>query len=51
MPLLAAYALTRHAPRKPKRLFTRRTEMLDRLIREYEQSERNEAARSGSGGE
>ncbi|MGH7500386.1 MAG: homospermidine biosynthesis protein [Longimicrobiales bacterium] len=48
MPLLAAYALTRHERREPKRLFQRRAEMLDRLITEYEQSERNEAARSGA---
>ena len=45
MPLLAAYALTRHAPRQPKRLFRRRGEMLERLTAEYQQSERNEAAR------
>ncbi|MGQ0814453.1 MAG: homospermidine biosynthesis protein [Gemmatimonadota bacterium] len=43
LPLLGAYALGRHEPRKPKRLFKRREEMLDRLIGEYEQSERNEA--------
>ena len=44
MPLLAAYALTRHAPREPKRLFRRRQELLDRLLAEYEASDRNEAA-------
>jgi deoxyhypusine synthase len=44
MPLLAAYALGRHAPRQPKRLFGRRTEMLDRLLSEYAKSARNEAA-------
>jgi deoxyhypusine synthase len=42
MPLLAAYALSRHAPREPKRLFTRRTEMMERLVAEYERSSRNE---------
>jgi hypothetical protein len=42
--LLAAYALTRHPPREPKRLMQRREEMLARLIKEYEKSERNEAA-------
>ena len=42
MPLLAAYALSRHSPREPKRLFTRRTEMLERLVAEYERSSRNE---------
>ncbi len=44
MPLLAAYALGKHAPRPPKRLFKRRQEMLDRLKSEYAISSRNEAA-------
>jgi deoxyhypusine synthase len=44
MPLLAAYALTRHAPREPKRLLRRRGAMLERIVTEYEASERNEAA-------
>jgi deoxyhypusine synthase len=51
MPLLAAYALTRHEPREPRRLFRRRAEMLDRLVREYESSERNEAARNAAPGD
>ena len=42
MPLLAAYALSRHEAREPKRLFKRRQESLDRLIAEYERSLRNE---------
>jgi deoxyhypusine synthase len=46
MPLLAAYALERHKPRQPKRLFKRRQEMLDRLVGEYAASSRNEAAQS-----
>ena len=46
MPLLASYALTKHAPREPKRLFRRRQEMLDALIAEYEASDRNEKARA-----
>jgi len=45
MPLLAAHALTRHAPREPKRLFRRRAAMMERIVGEYEKSERNEAAR------
>ena len=45
LPLLTAYALDRHAVREPKRLFGRRTEMMDRLVSEYEKSARNEAAR------
>jgi deoxyhypusine synthase len=44
MPLLAAYALSRHKPRTPRRLFRRREEMLERLRSEYEASDRNEAA-------
>jgi deoxyhypusine synthase len=44
MPLLAAYALGKHPPREPKRLFKRRGEMLERLKREYAESARNEAA-------
>ncbi len=44
LPLLAAYALERHGPRAPKRLFRRRDEMMQRLVSEYESSERNEAA-------
>jgi deoxyhypusine synthase len=42
MPLLAAYALSRHSPREPKRLYRRRQQMLERLIAEYERSLRNE---------
>jgi deoxyhypusine synthase len=52
MPLLAAYALAKHEPRAPKRLFGRRQEIMQRLIDEYERSERNETmqerARHGS---
>jgi deoxyhypusine synthase len=44
LPLLASYALTRHAPRQPRRLFRRRAEMLERLALEYQASTRNEAA-------
>jgi len=44
LPILAAYALARHAPREPKRLYRRRAEMLARLKAEYE-----EAVRSGAG--
>jgi deoxyhypusine synthase len=36
LPLLAAYALSRHEPREPRRLFRRRAELLDRLKTEYE---------------
>jgi deoxyhypusine synthase len=44
LPLLTAYALSRHAPRAPKRLFRRREEMMQRLKDEYAASSRNEAA-------
>jgi deoxyhypusine synthase len=44
LPLLTAYALTRHAPREPRRLFQRREAMLASLQSEYERSARNEAA-------
>ncbi|HSJ05814.1 MAG TPA: deoxyhypusine synthase [Longimicrobiales bacterium] len=44
LPLLAAYALSRHEPREPKRLYRRRGEMMERLVSEYENSTRNEAA-------
>jgi deoxyhypusine synthase len=37
-PLLAAYALARHAPRPLRRLYGRRTAMMDRLIGEYRAS-------------
>ena len=43
MPLLAAYALGKHKPREPKRLYKRRAEMMKRLVSEYELSERNES--------
>jgi deoxyhypusine synthase len=44
LPLLTAYALSRRAPREPKRLFRRRTELMQRLQAEYASSARNEAA-------
>jgi deoxyhypusine synthase len=44
LPLLTAYALDRHEPREPKRLYRRREEMLQRLKDEYAASSRNEAA-------
>jgi deoxyhypusine synthase len=43
LPLLTAYALSRHEPREPRRLYRRREEMLERLRAEYEKSARNEA--------
>jgi deoxyhypusine synthase len=48
LPLLTAYALSRHAPREPKRLFARRAEILARLVDEYRTSARNEAAQDAA---
>jgi deoxyhypusine synthase len=38
MPLLTAYALAKHRPRKLKRLYDRREQMMARLQREYEKA-------------
>jgi deoxyhypusine synthase len=40
LPLMTAYALSRHPPREPKRLYERRTEFMDLLLSEYKKSER-----------
>jgi deoxyhypusine synthase len=40
LPIITAYALARHAPRKPRRLFDRRDEFMDLLKKEYERSTR-----------
>jgi deoxyhypusine synthase len=47
LPLLAAYALARHAPRAPKRLYERRSELMERLRRAYFDSGRAAGARTG----
>jgi len=36
LPLLTSYALARHKPRSPKRLYAKREEMMARLTREYQ---------------
>jgi deoxyhypusine synthase len=36
LPLLTSYALARHEPRTPKRLYAKRDEMMARLTREYQ---------------
>lgn len=36
MPILTAYALSKHKPRKPKRLFNRRADMMARLQKEFD---------------
>ncbi|MGH7552187.1 MAG: homospermidine biosynthesis protein, partial [Longimicrobiales bacterium] len=43
LPLLAAYSLSRRETREPKRLFSRRSEIMERLLSEYARSERNES--------
>jgi deoxyhypusine synthase len=40
MPIFTAYALAKHRPRKLKRLYDRREQMLARLQREYENAKR-----------
>jgi deoxyhypusine synthase len=40
LPLITAYALARHEPRQPRRLFERRDEFMNLLKAEYEKSER-----------
>ena len=41
LPLLTAYALAKHAPRPPKRLYDRREAMNDLLRQEYERAKRD----------
>jgi deoxyhypusine synthase len=36
LPLMTAYALANHAPRKPKRLYERRGQLMEQLVQEYE---------------
>jgi deoxyhypusine synthase len=48
LPILTAYALDTHAPRKPRRLYERREEMMARILEEYRSSERNEATRDSA---
>jgi deoxyhypusine synthase len=40
LPLITAYALARHEPREPKRLYERRAELMDLLMSEYKKSKR-----------
>ncbi len=40
LPVITAYALARHEPRKPKRLYERRAEFMELLMSEYEKSKR-----------
>lgn len=40
LPIIAAYALAKHEPRKPRRLYERREEFMQLLISEYKKSSR-----------
>jgi len=40
LPLITAYALTRHEPRKPKRLYEQRVKFMNLLLSEYKKSRR-----------
>jgi deoxyhypusine synthase len=40
LPIITAYALAKHEPRKPKRLYERREEFMNLLMSEYEKSQR-----------
>ncbi|MEJ7708868.1 MAG: deoxyhypusine synthase [Pyrinomonadaceae bacterium] len=40
LPIITAYALSRHAPREPKRLYDRREEFMQILTAEYKKSKR-----------
>jgi deoxyhypusine synthase len=40
LPVITAYALARHEPREPKRLYERREELMNLLLSEYKKSKR-----------
>lgn len=40
LPIITAYALAKHQPRKPRRLYDRREEFMQMLLREYQKSSR-----------
>lgn len=40
LPIITAYALAKHDPREPKRLYARRAEFMDLLLSEYKKSKR-----------
>lgn len=40
LPIITAYALAKHKPRKPRRLYQRREEFMDLLLNEYQKSSR-----------
>jgi deoxyhypusine synthase len=40
LPIITAYALAKHAPRTPRRLYDRREESMELLLSEYKKSKR-----------
>ena len=40
LPIITAYALAKHKPRKPRRLYQRREEFMQLLMDEYQRSKR-----------
>jgi deoxyhypusine synthase len=40
LPIIAAYALAKHRPRPPRRLYDRREEFMQLLLKEYRKSKR-----------
>jgi len=40
LPIITAYALARHQPRQPRRLYDRREEFMQLLMTEYKKSTR-----------
>ncbi len=40
LPIITAYALAKHKPRPPRRLYERREEFMDLLLKEYKKSQR-----------
>jgi deoxyhypusine synthase len=48
LPLITAYALARRSPRKPRRLYEKRAEMLSELARAYERTRKRRLARGDS---
>ena len=40
LPIITAYALAKHKPRRPRRLYDRREEFMELLLKEYERSTR-----------
>src|SRR6476646_4706371 len=48
LPILTAYALAKHKPRPPRRLYERREEFMNLLLKEYKKSKRREVTQAAS---